>query len=63
MCFGKDTENETFFLIISASITAMKRKLGIDIDNKPTFKSHIKGATKVHFMRYSCMTIILFSTG
>ena len=43
MCLGKDTENETFIFNIFIFNNSNEEKiLGITIDNKLTFKGHIK---------------------
>ena len=43
LCFGKDTENETFtFNNFIFSNSNEEKVLGISIDNKLTFESHIK---------------------
>ena len=43
MCLGKDTENETFIFNNFIFNNSNEEKiLGITINNKPTFKGHIK---------------------
>ena len=42
MCLGKDMENETFIFNFIFNNSNEEKILGITIDNKLTFKSHIK---------------------
>ena len=47
MCLGKDTRNETFIFKGLVMKNSKKQKiLGFTIDNKLTFKSHIKNLCK-----------------
>ena len=47
MCLGKDTRNETFIFkgLVMKNIKEQK-VIGVTIDNKLTFKSHIKNLCK-----------------
>ena len=43
MCLGKDTRNENFiFKCLVMKNSKEQKRLGVNIDNKLTFKSHIK---------------------
>ena len=47
MCLGKDTRNETFIFNGVVMKNSKEQKiLGVTIDNKLTFKSHIKNLCK-----------------
>ena len=47
MCLGKDTRNETFIFKGLVMKNSKEQKiLGVTIDNKLTFKSHIKNLCK-----------------
>ena len=47
MCLGKDTRNETFIFRGLVMKNSKEQKiLGVTIDNKLTFKSHIKNLYK-----------------
>ena len=47
LCLGKDTRNETFIFKGFVTRNSKEQKiLGVTIDNKLTFKSHIKNSCK-----------------
>ena len=53
MCLGKNTENETYFFNKSEMRNSSEEKiLGITIDNKPKFKSHVKNLCKKASQKY-----------
>ena len=63
MCFGKDTGNETFIfkgLVMKSS--KGQKILGVTIDNKLTFKSHIKNLCKKNVTKNRCFIKTLKSS-
>ena len=42
MCLGKNTENETFIFKDIIMNNSKEKILGVTIDNRPTFSSHIR---------------------
>ena len=53
MCLGKNTENETYFFNKSEMRNSSEEKiLGITIDNKLKFKSHVKNLCKKASQKY-----------
>ena len=63
MCFGKGTENETFIFNNFIFNTRNEEKiLGISIDNKLTFKSHIKISCRKAAQKIGALSRLLKSS-
>ena len=57
MCLGKDTGNETFIFKSLVMKNSKEQKiLGVTIDNKLTFKSHIKNLCKKASQKISALS-------